>query len=603
MRVFVTGASGFVGSAVVQELIGAGHRVLGLARSDASAKAVAAAGAEVHRGTVEDLDNLRRGATACDAVIHTAFIHDFSKFKENCEIDRRAIAALGDALKGSDRRLIITSGTGVLGGGRSATEDDKQPSGPNAVPRVASEEAADAVQARGVRVSTVRLPPTVHGDGDHGFVPMLIGIARQKGVAAYVGEGDNRWAAVHRLDAAHLYRLVIEKGTTGARYHAVGEEGVPFREIADVIGRKLNVPVVGKSPDEAAAHFGFLAHFAAGDLRASSARTQELLGWRPRQVGLVADLEGGRYSYSSVAESPRLPSITMTNQTTLGGRFTFPGTNLSVSRMGYGAMQLAGPHVFGPPRDPDGAVAVLKEALAAGVDHIDTSDFYGPHVTNQIIKRALHPYPKELVIVTKVGARRGNDASWLPAQSPDELRSAVEDNLRNLGADALDIVNLRVGLMTLGDESIETRVRVLVDLKKQKLIRHIGLSNVTAKQFAEARRLTEIVCVQNQYNLAHRLDDAFIDQLAKEGVAYVPFFPLGGFTPLQSSALSEVAKSLEATPMQVALAWLLHRAPNILLIPGTSSLAHLRENLRAAELKLSPAALEKLNTIRGTEPR
>jgi len=289
----------------------------------------------------------------------------------------------------------------------------------------------------------------------------------------------------------------------------------------------------------------------------------------------------------------------MTNQTNLGGRFTFPGTSLSVNRMGYGAMQLAGPHVFGPPRDPDGAVAVLREAVAAGVDHIDTSDFYGPHVTNQIIKRALHPYPENLVIVTKVGARRGDDASWLPAQSPDEIRSAVEDNLRNLGVDALDVVNLRVGLMNLADESIEERVLVLVDLKKRGLIKHIGLSNVTAKQFAEARALTDIVCVQNQYNLACRGDDAFIDQLAKEGVAYVPFFPLGGFTPLQSSTLSEVAKALEATPMQVALAWLLQRAPNILLIPGTSSLAHLRENLKAAERKLHPAAVEKLDTIMG----
>jgi nucleoside-diphosphate-sugar epimerase len=296
MRVFVTGASGFVGSAVVEELIRGGHRVLGLARSDASARAVAAAGAEVHRGTVEDLDGLRRGAAACDAVIHTAFIHDFSKFKENCEIDRRAIEALGDALKGGERRLVITSGTGLLGAARrSATEDDRHSSGPNAVPRVASEEAADAVAARGVRVAIVRLPPTVHGDGDHGFVPMLIGIARQKGVAAYVGEGTNRWAAVHRLDAAHLYRLAIEKGVAGARYHGVGEEGVAFREVAGVIGRKLNVPLVSKSPDEAAAHFGFLAHFAAGDLTASSARTQEQLGWRPAHTTLLADLEGGRY--------------------------------------------------------------------------------------------------------------------------------------------------------------------------------------------------------------------------------------------------------------------------------------------------------------------
>jgi aryl-alcohol dehydrogenase-like predicted oxidoreductase len=292
----------------------------------------------------------------------------------------------------------------------------------------------------------------------------------------------------------------------------------------------------------------------------------------------------------------------MTNQTNLGGRFTFPGTNLSVNRMGYGAMQLAGPRVFGPPRDPDGAIAVLEEARAAGIDHIDTSDFYGPHVTNQIIKRALHPYPKNLVIVTKVGARRGDDASWLPAQSPDELRSAVDDNLRNLGVDALDVVNLRTGLMTHVDESIKERVLVLVDLKKRGLVKHIGLSNVTAKQFAEARALTEIACVQNHYNVAHRGDDAFVDQLAKEGVAYVPFFPLGGFTPLQSSTLSEVARSLEATPMQVALAWLLQRAPNILLIPGTSSLAHLRENLKAAELKLPPAAIEKLNTIEESAP-
>jgi len=289
----------------------------------------------------------------------------------------------------------------------------------------------------------------------------------------------------------------------------------------------------------------------------------------------------------------------MTNQINMGGRFRFLGTNLSVNRVGYGAMQLAGPHVFGPPRDSDGAIAVLQHAVAAGVDHIDTSDFYGPHITNQLIKRALHPYPKNLVIVTKVGARRGDDASWLPAQSPDELRSAVGDNLRNLGVDALDVVNLRIGLTTLVDESIEERVVVLADLKRQGLIKHIGLSNVTPKQLAEARAVTAIACVQNQYNLAHRADDALIDQLATDGVAYVPFFPLGGFTPLQSSTLSEVARSLEATPMQVALAWLLQRAPNILLIPGTSSLAHLRENLKAAELSLPAAAVEKLNTIRG----
>jgi pyridoxine 4-dehydrogenase len=287
----------------------------------------------------------------------------------------------------------------------------------------------------------------------------------------------------------------------------------------------------------------------------------------------------------------------MTNQAGMGGRFTLRGTNLSVNRMGYGAMQLAGPHVFGPPRDPDAAIALLQEAVAAGVDHIDTSDFYGPHVTNQIIKRALHPYPNNLVIVTKVGARRGADASWLAAQSPAELRSAVEDNLRNLGVDALDVVNLRVGLTSPADESIAERVGALVDLKKRGSIKHIGMSNVTPQQLAEARAVTEIVCVQNLYNLANRADDAFVDQLARDGIAYVPFFPLGGFTPLQSSALSEVAKSLEATPLQVALAWLLQRAPNILLIPGTSSLAHLRENLKAAQLTLPRAAVEKLDAI------
>jgi pyridoxine 4-dehydrogenase len=286
----------------------------------------------------------------------------------------------------------------------------------------------------------------------------------------------------------------------------------------------------------------------------------------------------------------------------LGGRFTLPGTNMTVNRMGYGAMQLAGPQVFGPPKDPDAAVAVLKEAIASGVDHIDTSDFYGPHVTNQIIKRALHPYPKDLVIVTKVGARRGPDASWNRAESPEELRSAIDDNLRNLGLESLDIVNMRIGLLALGDAPVKGHVEVLAQLKKRGRIKHIGLSNVTAKQFAEARAVTEIVCVQNQYNLAHRGDEAFIDQLAKEGVAYVPFFPLGGFTPLQSTTLSDVARSLEATPMQVALAWLLQRSPNILLIPGTSSVGHLRENLAAAKLQLSPKVMQTLDTIAAQTP-
>jgi len=278
----------------------------------------------------------------------------------------------------------------------------------------------------------------------------------------------------------------------------------------------------------------------------------------------------------------------------MGGPFTFPGTKLTVKRMGYGAMQLAGPRVFGPPKDPDAAVAVLKEAVASGVDHIDTSDFYGPHVTNQLIARALHPYPKNLVIVTKVGAKRGADASWNRADSPAELRSAVDDNLRNLGLESLDIVNMRVHL---GDAPVKAHVEVLRDLKKQGKIKHVGMSNVTAKQYAEARAVTEIVCVQNEYNLARRGDDAFIDQLAKDGVAYVPFFPLGGFSPLQSSTLSEVAAAAEATPLQVALAWLLQRAPNILLIPGTSSVAHLRENLAAATLQLTPKMVEKLDSI------
>jgi pyridoxine 4-dehydrogenase len=267
--------------------------------------------------------------------------------------------------------------------------------------------------------------------------------------------------------------------------------------------------------------------------------------------------------------------------------------------MGYGAMQLAGPGVWGPPKDPEGAVAVLREAISAGVNHIDTSDFYGPHVTNHIIRQALHPYPSGLVIVTKLGGRRPPDKSWQRAISPQELTDGVHDNLRNLGLDALDIVNYRVMGAGHGPEesSIAEQVAALSDLKKQGLIRHIGLSNVTAAQVAEAQTMTNVVCVQNNYNLAHRHDDALIDDLARQGIAYVPFFPLGGFTPLQSSTLSSVADRLGATPMQVALAWLLHRSPNILLIPGTSSVAHLRENLASAQLTLSPETLAELDGI------
>jgi aryl-alcohol dehydrogenase-like predicted oxidoreductase len=275
----------------------------------------------------------------------------------------------------------------------------------------------------------------------------------------------------------------------------------------------------------------------------------------------------------------------------LGGRVA--------QRLGYGAMQLAGPGVFGPPKDRNSAVAVLREAVASGVDHIDTSDFYGPHVTNQLIREALHPYAADLVIVTKIGARRGNDASWIPAFSREELIAAVHDNLRNLGVDALDVVNLRsmFGIHGPAEGSIEAPLTVLADLQRQGLVRHIGLSNVTAAQIAEGRRICEIVCVQNLYNLAHRDDDALIDQLAKAGTAYVPFFPLGGFTPLQSTILSDVANRLGVTPMQVALAWLLQRAPNILLIPGTSSLGHLRENLAAADLKLTRDTVALLDQI------
>jgi pyridoxine 4-dehydrogenase len=288
----------------------------------------------------------------------------------------------------------------------------------------------------------------------------------------------------------------------------------------------------------------------------------------------------------------------MTNSTDLGGNFAPAGTSTPLKRMGYGAMQLAGPQVWGPPRDVAVAVAVLREAVALGVNHIDTSDYYGPHITNQIIKQALHPYPEGLVIVTKVGARRGEDKSWIHALSRQELASAVHDNLRNLGLERLDVVNLRVGGM-IGPAagSIKEPLTVLAELKHQGLIRQLGLSNVTPEQLAEAQTISEIVCVQNNYNVAHRKDDGFIDGLAAQGIAYVPFFPLGGFSPLQSSVLDKAAAALQATPMQVALAWLLQRSPNILLIPGTSSLEHLRENLRAAALQLPADMIATLDSI------
>jgi pyridoxine 4-dehydrogenase len=274
---------------------------------------------------------------------------------------------------------------------------------------------------------------------------------------------------------------------------------------------------------------------------------------------------------------------------------TFRLGDLLVKRLGYGAMQLSGPGIFGPPRDRETALAVLREAVSSGVNHIDTSDYYGPHITNQLIREALHPYPDDLVIVTKIGATRGEDASWLPASSAAELRQAVHDNLRNLSLDVLDVVNLR---NMLGIEvSMEPPLTALADLQRQGLVRHVGLSNVTPAQIAEGRRICEIVCVQNHYNVAHRIDDALIDSLAGDRIAYVPFFPLGGFTPLQSSTLSGVAQGLGATPMQVALAWLLRRAPNVLLIPGTSSLAHLRENLAAAELDPPDEALKRLDSL------
>ena len=282
----------------------------------------------------------------------------------------------------------------------------------------------------------------------------------------------------------------------------------------------------------------------------------------------------------------------------LGGSFTFPGTEMTVKRMGYGAMQLAGPQVWGPPKDVDAGIAVLREAIASGVDHIDTSDFYGPHVTNQIIKQALHPYPEDLTIVTKLGAKRGADKSWPHALSRQDLTDGVHDNLRNLGVDVLDVVNLRVGGITApADGSIAEPLSVLEELKQRGLIRALGVSNVTPKQLAEAQTITDIVCVQNFYNVAQRSDDAFIDDLAKQGIAYVPFFPLGGFTPVQSTELNTVAAKLGVTPMQVALAWLLHRSPNMLLIPGTSSVAHLRENLSAASLEIPTELLVELDAI------
>jgi len=292
--------------------------------------------------------------------------------------------------------------------------------------------------------------------------------------------------------------------------------------------------------------------------------------------------------------------IEQKEQKDLAGSFTLLGNSMTLNRMGYGAMQLAGPGVWGPPRDVKAAIVVLREAVESGVNHIDTSDYYGPHVTNQLIKQALYPYAKDLVIVTKVGARRGPDKSWPHALSRQEIIDAVHDNLGNLGLDHLDVVNLRVGgIMEPGQESIEEPLSALAELKRKGLVRHIGLSNISPKQLAEARAMTEIVCVQNFYNVAHRNDDAFIDDLASQGIAYVPFFPLGGFTPLQSSVLDTAATSLGATPMQVALAWLLQRSPNILVIPGTSSIEHLHENLRASMLQIPPEVIADLDAIGG----
>jgi len=291
-----------------------------------------------------------------------------------------------------------------------------------------------------------------------------------------------------------------------------------------------------------------------------------------------------------------------TKNKNLGGIFTFPGTTMTVNRMGYGAMQLAGPHVFGPPKDRDGAVAVLREAVESGVNHIDTSDFYGPHVTNQIIKQALHPYKDGLVIVTKVGAKRGEDGSWIMARGEQDLIDSVHDNLRNLGLGVLDVVNLRMGAVEAPEEgTIAPQMEVLAELQQKGLIKHIGVSTVNAAQIKEAQGIAPVVCVQNFYNVAKRGDDALVDDLAKQGIPYVPYFPLGGFSPLQSGVLDEVAKELGKTPMQVALAWLLHRSPNLLLIPGTSSVGHLRENLGAAELVLPNEVIAKLDAVGKTQ--
>jgi pyridoxine 4-dehydrogenase len=288
----------------------------------------------------------------------------------------------------------------------------------------------------------------------------------------------------------------------------------------------------------------------------------------------------------------------MSSKQNPGGTFTLRGTSITVNRLGYGAMQLPGPMVWGEPKDRKTAVAVVREAISLGVNHIDTSDYYGPHVANQVIREAIHPYPRDLMVVTKVGAKRGPDKSWPKALSPAELTSAIHDNLRNLGLEAIDVVNLRVGEAHGANEaSIAAPLQALAGLKKQGLIRHIGLSNISRRQYLESQPITDIVCVQNQYNLAHRHDDTFVDELAGKGIAYVPFFPLGGFKPLQSATLAKVAALLKATPMQVALAWLLHRSPNILLIPGTCSLEHLRENVAAATLSLTPAVMSELDKI------